>query len=205
MAGHILNNMSSGYATVVTSIVASGQKKDVEAIKESVELYYKKHGKNEDKDEGGRGNSIEAFVMEHFKGKYNYCGKPGHKAADCFKRKAKERKGFRGGSYRNNFNQNKNKKLTCWICGGKHMKKDCSTYRKNQGGDKGNELNHIYEGGLFVCEYVNVRKPSYKDVIVLGEMNMSVPTHMEEEEVKIEDIEEMNEDSSDDEASFASI
>ena len=52
---------------------------------------------------------------------------------------------------------------------------------------------------------MNVKKSSYKDVIVLGEMNMSVPTHMEEEEDKVEDVEEMNEDSSDDEASFASI
>ena len=83
------------------------------------------------------------------------------------------------------------------------MKKDCPKYKGSKGGTRG-EVNSIFENDLFLCEYVNVRKPSYKDVLILGEINMSVPVHMQEDAPIADDGRSEEEDeveySSDDEA-----
>ena len=194
-SGHIIKNMCSEYKTVVTSLVTSGKSADLEAIQDAVKKHWKEHG------EGSKGGELsEAFYLEggkKFQGVCNYCKKPGHKWKDCFKRKADAKNGNGGRNPGNNFRSgsgggrnyrpipNFSEKKKCWLCGGDHLKKDCKLYRNNkqQGRDERNELNHVFDDGIFMCEYVKVNKPSYKDVVVLGEINLSVPTQVNEEEL----------------------
>ena len=94
IAGHMLNNMCSNYGSVVTRIETSGKTKNVKAIQEAVDKHYKK----KTPEKGKVNNPGEAFFLangkKRFTGKCNYCGKPGHKAIDCFKKKAGERNGY---------------------------------------------------------------------------------------------------------------
>ena len=114
IAGHILNNISKEYGTVVTSIESSGKTGDIEAIQEAVEKHWKKN------DAGGlkSRNLGKAFVTEKFQGTCNYCKKPGHKFADCWKRQANLKK------KRNNGEDDGSKKtVKCWICGAHILKR----------------------------------------------------------------------------------
>ena len=168
LAGHMLNNVGKDYAAVVTSIEASGKTNDVEAIQDSLERHWKKH-----QGSSGKGGN-EAFVAENkFTGTCNYCKKPGHKWADCFKRKADMKKKDEEGKGTGKGN------LKCWICNGPHKKKDCPKYK----GRKSNEVNTLYEDEMFLCEYVQVETPSVEDVEIIGEVNLSVPVVMEEREL----------------------
>ena len=119
IAGHVLNNVSKEYSGVVTSIEASGKTKDVEAIQDAIERHWKKNKSSA----SGKGLG-EAYSMEYGKQKFtgicNYCKKPGHKWADCFKRKAdlKKKNDGGGGGKKPGNDQNGSSSKKCWICGG---------------------------------------------------------------------------------------
>ena len=109
---------------MVTSIEASGKTKDIEAIQDAIERHWKKN-----KSTGSGKGLGEAYSMEgkqKFTGVCNYCKKPGHKSADCFKRKADlKKKKDGGGGKKSGSDQSGSSLKKCWICGGDHLKKNC--------------------------------------------------------------------------------
>ena len=159
IAGHILNNMSKDYSAVVTSIEASGKIGDVEAIQEAVQKHWKKNNASGSKSK----NLGETFVTEKFKGTCNYCKKPSHKFADCWKHQADLKKKGNNGD-----NDNSKKPVKCWICGGPHPKKQCPKYKGNK--NNSNEMNHMFEEGMLLCTPIKKEEePKVK------ELNLSVP------------------------------
>ena len=194
-SGHILKNMCKEYSTVVTSLNTSGKAKDVDAIKEAVKLHWKEH-------HGNNGEVKEAFYIgresngnQKFKGKCNYCQKSGHKWKDCFKRKNDIKNGKLKEESSSNTDSGEKGSRKCWLCGGNHFKKECPKYKKGGNNGEVNALNHVFGEGLFVCEYVDMKR-TYKEALMLGEVNMSISTSIndrkkligEEEQVQSEQV-----------------
>jgi hypothetical protein len=131
---HIFSKLPASYSEFITSQKTKGIKNtSVEDIKDGLEEYWKRTIKTSTKTTATEEKALSVSDGKpkgkgggRFKGTCNYCGKPGHKAIDCFKRKKEqgENGGNGNGSAKNN---GKNKsEVTCFRCKKKgHKSYEC--------------------------------------------------------------------------------
>ena len=130
MMAHIIANLPKSYSEVVTSVSKDMGNLTLRELKQQIRLFYKRTFKDKSKS-GSKKQSEMALNTEQtnamyqpkkFKGTCNGCGKVGHKKADCWKEKNKNRNNDGG---REN-NDSKEDKRTCYRCQKKgHIARDC--------------------------------------------------------------------------------
>ena len=114
----ILNVTTKGYTTEVCLIEEKLDKNEVvtvDNLKDCLSLEYErvqkwKANNNDDNDESEE-ETEKAFAATQFKGQCNYCGKYGHKAAECHQKKRDQEQQPPGNNNNKRFNGN------CNYCG----------------------------------------------------------------------------------------
>jgi hypothetical protein len=94
MISHIFSKLPVSYSEFITSQKTKGiQNTSVEDIKDGLEEYWKRKIKTSTKTTETEEKALSVTDGKpkgksggRFKGTCNYCGKPGHKAIDCFRR-----------------------------------------------------------------------------------------------------------------------
>ena len=143
---HVLNNLPSTYNNLVDGLEDKlGAKNDpltLEGLREKLSEKYEKiraRKKFRDDNSDSEGEERALFAGGKFKGRCHYCGKFGHKASECRKKKNDNEKGTTG---------EKSKRFDgkCNFCGKYgHKEKDCwekhgrPEKRRNEASDRGNQ------------------------------------------------------------------
>ena len=142
---HVLNNLPSAYDNLVDGLEdklgATNEPLTLEGLREKLsEKYEKIRARKKFRDDSdSEGEERALFAGGKFKGRCHYCGKFGHKASECRKKKSDNEKGA---------TSEKSKRFDgkCNFCGKYgHKEKDCwekhgkPERKRNESNDKGNQ------------------------------------------------------------------
>ena len=156
---HVMVNLPEGeYSDLITTMRKTLKTMPFNEVKKDIKQHWRRlvreevNDKNDEKEtvlnthQENPKSSGTKFV-KRFKGKCSYCGKIGHKRADCFKRKKDEA----------NSNKSKNKGLKCWNCGKfGHVAANCKAPKKE-------EAENMFVGQILSTEVDGDR--TYADVV----------------------------------------
>ena len=132
---HILHHLPSEYETVV-DLISNDKNKNLDDIKKRLKAKYERMKTKESfNDEDDKALTVKGNFKK-FSGRCNYCGKQGHKSADCYtKKKDRESNNNPGGG------NNKRRRFTgkCHNCGKiGHKAADCRSKSENKKNNNNN-------------------------------------------------------------------
>ena len=134
---HVLNNLPSAYDNLVDTLEdklgATTDPLNLEALREKLSEKYEKisaRKKFRDSSSDSEGEEKALFAGGKFKGRCHYCGKFGHKAVDCRKKKSDNEKGPSNGDGSKKFDGK------CNFCG-KYGHRERHCWKKHGKPDKG--------------------------------------------------------------------